>query len=224
MINHEWSWALTAVRLGLSLLLGGSIGIEREIHGRNAGLRTHMLVALGSALFTILSSVLPGLLGDPTRSDSTRIAAQVLTGVGFLGAGTIMQARRSVHGLTTAASIWLVAAIGMAAGGGFYRGAVLATGLGVGVLVLLWRMERTMLRRKGTRLTLLAEIMGETTSTWLEPVTRQLEVKPMSWRADARADRLRIKVAGRLTEKDQDLLLHAFEERGKVTSLRIERS
>jgi len=99
------------LRLVISLVLGGLIGMERETHGRPAGLRTHTLVCVGSTLFTICSYVIAGPHNDPGR-----VAAQIVTGVGFLGAGTIIHQGSVVRGLTTAASIWAVAAIGLAVG------------------------------------------------------------------------------------------------------------
>jgi putative Mg2+ transporter-C (MgtC) family protein len=120
-------------RLAAAGALTGAIGLERELRERAAGLRTHMLVGIGSALFTIVSaygwrefrfSAAEGVVFDPTR-----IAAQIVTGVGFLGAGAIIRQGLSVRGLTTAAGLWVVAAIGMAAGAGYYSAAVLATGI-----------------------------------------------------------------------------------------------
>jgi putative Mg2+ transporter-C (MgtC) family protein len=128
--------------LALAAVLGGLIGIERELREREAGLRTHLLVSLGSALFTIvgaygfhefLSSGAPVVRADPTR-----IAAQIVTGIGFLGAGAIIREGLAVRGLTTAATLWVVAAIGMAAGAGYYTAAVAATVLTV---VALWPLR-----------------------------------------------------------------------------------
>jgi putative Mg2+ transporter-C (MgtC) family protein len=111
------------LRLLGAALLGGAVGLEREIRDQPAGFRTHMLVALGSCLFTLISAYGFGAIfaADPqARSDPTRIAAQIVTGIGFLGAGAILRSGMSVRGLTTAASLWVVAAIGMSVGAGGY--------------------------------------------------------------------------------------------------------
>lgn len=127
-------------RLALAAGLGGAIGVERELRDRYAGLRTHLLVSLGSALFTLVSVYAwTGFkFGNGVTYDPTRIAAQVVTGIGFLGAGAIIRQGISVHGLTTAATLWMAAAIGMAAAAGYYSAAVLATALS---LVILWPLR-----------------------------------------------------------------------------------
>src|SRR6188508_2420524 len=112
------------VRLALAAVLGGAVGLEREYRQKPAGLRTNMLIALGSALFSILSIELGAGTGSPDR-----IAAQVVTGIGFLGAGAILRSGDHVHGLTTAATIWVNAAIGMAAGLGSYTVATVAAAI-----------------------------------------------------------------------------------------------
>jgi putative Mg2+ transporter-C (MgtC) family protein len=122
------------LRLALAGVLGGMIGLERELREREAGLRTHLLVAVGAALFTIVGAY--GFGG--TRTDPTRIAAQVVTGIGFLGAGAIIRQGFSIRGLTTAATLWVVAAVGLAAGAGYYSAAVISTGL---VLLALWPLR-----------------------------------------------------------------------------------
>lgn len=119
-------------------LLGGAVGLEREIHGHQAGMRTHMLVALGSAVFTVLS-----IYGFPTSlamgaTDPSRISAQIVTGIGFLGAGAILKDGANVRGLTTAASLWVVAAIGLAAGVGGY---FVATAGAAIAIIALWPMH-----------------------------------------------------------------------------------
>jgi putative Mg2+ transporter-C (MgtC) family protein len=132
-----------AMRLAAGLVLGAVIGFERELHHQPAGFRTHSLVALGAALFTIVSAY--AFVG-PTV-DPTRIAAQIVSGIGFIGAGTILQHRGSVRGLTTAASLWAVAAIGTAAGAGLLVMAVVGTALILVVLALLDRFEEFARRR-----------------------------------------------------------------------------
>lgn len=134
-------------RLALAAGLGALIGLEREWSQKAAGLRTNTLIAVGSALFTIMSVELsPGVPADPTR-----IASQIVTGVGFLGGGAILRTGGSVRGLTTAAIIWINAALGMAAGGGRYRVAILGTLTTLAVLHLLLPVERMMDRRHERR-------------------------------------------------------------------------
>ena len=125
------------LRLLLATVLAGLIGIEREVRDQPAGFRTHMLVSLGACLFTIVSAYAGEFLGDPSVSyDPTRIAAQIVTGIGFLGAGAIIRYGMSVRGLTTAASLWVVAAIGMAIGfGGYLVGTITAL---ISILALLF--------------------------------------------------------------------------------------
>ena len=129
------------VGIVLAVVLGAAIGLEREISGKAAGLRTNVLICLGAAVFTIISRHLAG------PDSATRIAAQVVTGVGFLGAGAIIQDRGGVHGLTTAATIWLVASIGMACGAGFYKLAAVTTAVGIAVLLGLVPLTKPFERR-----------------------------------------------------------------------------
>ena len=129
----ELSWAEILLRVSLAGALGAAIGLERELRDREAGLRTHLLVAVGSALFTLVSAY--GFRDfDYGRNtgftlDPTRISAQIVTGIGFLGAGAIIRQGISVRGLTTAATLWIVAAIGLASGAGYYSAAVITTGV-----------------------------------------------------------------------------------------------
>jgi len=139
-----------AGRMAIGLVLGAVIGFERELHRQPAGFRTHSLVAVGSALFTIISAY--GFAGPAV--DPTRIAAQIVSGIGFIGAGTILQHRGSVRGLTTAASLWSVAAIGMAAGAGMLFIATVGTLLILVVLSVLDRFEEFARRRMGIGLDL----------------------------------------------------------------------
>ncbi len=124
-------------RLLTAAVLGAAVGLERELKHRPAGLRTNIFICFGSALFTILSDRLAG----PDVADRTRIAAQIITGIGFIGAGTILHDKGSVSGLTSAATIFVVAGIGMAAGGGLYGTAIVATALVVVALITLGQVE-----------------------------------------------------------------------------------
>jgi putative Mg2+ transporter-C (MgtC) family protein len=128
-----------AVRLVLAAAFGAAIGFEREIHDHPAGMRTHLLVALGSALFTVVSIFgFVGAVQGQAAVDPSRVAAQIVTGIGFLGAGAIIKYGTSIRGLTTAASLWATAAIGMAVGTGAYVVAAIATGI---VLISLWPLN-----------------------------------------------------------------------------------
>lgn len=135
------------IRLILAFLLGGLIGFEREFHGRAAGLRTHILVCLGSTLIMLTSMHLFHLYRGIATVDPARIAAGVITGIGFLGAGTIIRFGASVRGLTTAASLWAVAGIGLAIGSGFYLGAYLTAAMVLFTLFFLTRLERALVKK-----------------------------------------------------------------------------
>jgi putative Mg2+ transporter-C (MgtC) family protein len=134
-----------ALKLVLAILCGGAIGFERELSRKAAGLRTNVLICMGSALFMIISRHIGG--GAP-YTDPARLVAQVVTGIGFLGAGVILQARGSITGLTTAATIFIVAAVGIAIGEGMFSPALLSTVLIISVLVVLRRVERFVIRRQ----------------------------------------------------------------------------
>lgn len=122
-------------------ILGGIIGVERDIHGRAAGLRTNLLVSLGAAVFVLISVKLPQSSAGTYQADPGRLAAQIITGIGFLGAGAIIKSGLTIRGLTTAASLWVTAAIGMCVGAGYYEIALLATFLALFSLVFLNRLE-----------------------------------------------------------------------------------
>jgi putative Mg2+ transporter-C (MgtC) family protein len=124
------------VRLVLAIVLGGLIGLEREVHGKAAGFRTHALVSVGSALIMIVSTDIYLAYRGVTEVDPGRIAAQVVSGIGFLGAGAIIRFPTGITGLTTAASLWVVAGIGLACGAGFLKLAIVTTVLVLVVLVV----------------------------------------------------------------------------------------
>ena len=130
-----------AIRLLLTLVLSGLVGLERQVHRRDAGLRTHILVALGSCLIMLTSLYVFDIYKDQVSLDPVRIAAGVVTGIGFLGAGTIIREPDGVRGLTTAASLWVVAGIGLAVGVGFNKIAIYTTVLVLIVLHFLRYLE-----------------------------------------------------------------------------------
>lgn len=157
------------LRLALAAVLGAVIGFEREWRDRTAGLRTHMLVCLGSAVFTIVSaygfsewySSVPSMERSTVVSDPTRIAAQIVTGIGFLGAGAIFRSDDGVRGLTTAASLWMMAAIGLACGAGYYELAVASTVLMLLILVALRQVSgRIKAMNRGERTPLEVVVSG----------------------------------------------------------------
>jgi putative Mg2+ transporter-C (MgtC) family protein len=144
-------WPDDIISITLAVVLGAGIGLERELSGKAAGLRTNLLICLGAAIFTIIS----GEWAKGAEDSLTRIAAQIVSGVGFLGAGAIIQDRGGVHGLTTAATIWLVASIGMACGARFYQLAIISTLIAIIVLLGLRKvtrnLESSMERRKQSK-------------------------------------------------------------------------
>ncbi|WP_426755004.1 MgtC/SapB family protein [Myxococcus sp. Y35] len=144
-----------ALRLALAALLGGVLGLEREVRGQAAGLRTHILVSLGSCCFTLASVFIEVALGpdtpEGTRGDISRIASQVVVGIGFLGAGVILRHNGRVKGLTTAANLWLTASVGLAAGLGFHFAALTTTAIALLCLAGLRPLERGITRYRKRR-------------------------------------------------------------------------
>jgi putative Mg2+ transporter-C (MgtC) family protein len=168
------------IPLGLAIVLGGAIGLERERRGRAAGLRTMIMVCLGSTLVMLVSERLgveyAGLAADrAARIDPTRIAAGIVTGIGFLGAGVVIKLEDMTRGVTTAATIWFVAALGIAIGDHHYTLAILATLLGVGVLTLLKAPERWV----GSHVYRLVKVTSKSAQTdrVLESVRTELEAQ-----------------------------------------------
>ncbi|HEV2733089.1 MAG TPA: MgtC/SapB family protein [Terriglobales bacterium] len=160
------------LRLTIAAILGGVIGLERQLKHKPAGLRTNIFICFGSALFTILSGQLAGSLGG----DHTRIAAQIIPGIGFIGAGSILHARGSTMGLTTAATVFVVASVGMAAGGGLYVTAVFATGVMLVALALLGQFEeRLSLRSMGYTF----EVTGKNTDAVLNELSKVLDAEEL---------------------------------------------
>lgn len=176
---------LAVLRLGLAMVLGGLIGWQRESAEKPAGFRTHILVCVGATLFTLISAI--GFFG--TGADPARVASNIVVGIGFLGAGTIFRTGGSVQGLTTAASLWTVAAIGTAVGVGYYTGATVATVIVVSVLTYFKMIEATIPRRGlGHLVLLMADRPGQLgrIGTALGAVGVNIENVEMSSRVDNR--------------------------------------
>ena len=201
----ELHWAEVLLRVVLAGVLGGAIGAEREIREREAGLRTHMLVAVGAALFTIVSAYAWADFSFSQRNgitfDPTRIAAQIVTGIGFLGAGAIIRQGLSVRGLTTAASLWVVAAIGMASGAGYYSAAAITT---IVVLISLWPLRivayRMFERIRPGELRLEVELKsGESPSVLLDALEAK-GVAVRSFELEEAGDRRRVVLDVRITD------------------------
>jgi putative Mg2+ transporter-C (MgtC) family protein len=200
-------WDGSLLRLAVAALLGGAIGLERELDEKAAGLRTHMLVSAGSALFTIVSAygfhdfLAHG--GNEVRLDPSRIAAQIVTGIGFLGAGVIFRQGFTVRGLTTAASLWIVAAVGMAAGAGFWQGAVIATGVALVSLRPLEMAKEKLLPQRGpNRLTIELED-GASSGAVLDAVERHGDL--LALRRDGRRIEAEVRI-------DDDQRARALDE------------
>jgi putative Mg2+ transporter-C (MgtC) family protein len=162
----------TLARLLLATLLGGVIGLERQLRHKPAGLRTNMFICFGAAMFTVLSKQLAG-----AESDSARIAAQIIPGIGFIGAGSILHAKASVTGLTTAATIFVVASVGMAAGGGVYLTAIFATFIILIALELLGRMEAAYSLKSFVTT---YEVTGRNVDAMLQEVNRLLDSEQLT--------------------------------------------
>jgi putative Mg2+ transporter-C (MgtC) family protein len=197
-------WAELLGRVALAAALGGLLGLERELREREAGLRTHLLVSVGSALFTIVSAygfhefLASG--SSVVRADPSRIAAQIVTGIGFLGAGAIIRQGLSVRGLTTAATLWVVAAIGMASGAGYYSAAVITTAVAIFALwplrIVAFRLVRRYRGETGLLLVQLAS--GQSPSGVIDEVERvgaKIETIEISQEADRRTVELTLEFA-----------------------------
>ncbi|GAF84882.1 unnamed protein product, partial [marine sediment metagenome] len=160
------------IRLLVSLVIGLVIGLEREIQHKAAGLRTSVLICIGATIFTIASLMFHG---EGIMADPSRIAAQIVTGIGFLGAGTIIQTRASVHGLTTAATIWLMASLGLAVGLGAF---VLAIGGGLLALIVLHPLQAVEKVLKGKKSTFNYSVTLTECGPALEKIMQALQSSP----------------------------------------------
>jgi putative Mg2+ transporter-C (MgtC) family protein len=210
--------ATSMVRLVLAAILGGLIGLERELKHQPAGLRTNMFICFGAALFTILSD----LLAVEHLGDHTRISAQIIPGIGFIGAGSILHMRGLTTGLTTAATLFVVASVGMATGGGLYLTAVFATGVVLVALFVLGHLEQTF----NLKILLTSyEVTGKTVEEITQEINRILErehrmMQNVESGSTGQHVRLQFDVSG-CNREQKELLreLKASAVLGSVTSL-----
>lgn len=206
------------IRVLLTMVLSGLIGAEREAHERPAGLRTHVLVGVGACLFMLLSLAMTELGGDPGR-----IAAQVVTGIGFIGAGTIWMRGDVIRGLTTAASIWATAAIGMLVGAGWYSLAIIAAIVVFAALTFMRQLERILVQKfAGQNIVVQCELPPSPETLWrflsalsdLKARLLQVENLP-SGDTDFQKVRLTLNLVGRITNEQ---LIQALIRAGAVSA------
>lgn len=211
-------------RLLLSLVLGAAVGIERELSGKPAGLRTNVLICVGATLFTELSLVvgrefaMHGLI----RADPGRVAAQVVSGIGFIGAGTILVSRGNVLGLTTAATLWVVAAIGMAVGFRVYVIAVGGTVLVVLTLVALGYFETRVIRERTEHTLRVSLAAPDADPGGVEGVLDELDFSVSRLGHRHEEDRTTFRYVIRGTREATERLLRRLSERSDVRGARIE--
>jgi putative Mg2+ transporter-C (MgtC) family protein len=209
------------VGLLLATVLGGAIGLEREASGKPAGLRTNILICVGAALITELSILFAQIDGG---ADPARVTAQIVTGIGFLGAGSIIQSRGNVHGLTTAATIWVVAAIGIAVGSGAYVEAIGTTALVLLVLIPLGKLEYALEHRRRSRTVRLVVDGGSKTvdelRTIMEGAGLLARVTSVSREADSTTLEVFVTVEG--PEAAFDAVRSTLIDMDRVKGLRIE--
>jgi putative Mg2+ transporter-C (MgtC) family protein len=212
MLSHNEMF----LRLSVAALLGAAIGVERDLHRRPAGIRTSAFVCMGSALFTILSFELAKMFGD---TSATRIASNLVQGIGFLGAGAILREAGGLVGLTTAATIFVEAAIGMAVGGGLY--AVGAYGTGVvlfGLICLGWVAQRTNLKARsmGFRVT---GSHAENIATEVQRLLVELKVKPQQFRISMVGVTSVVEFQAEVSHRQQEQIMDRLNRVGVVTEV-----
>ena len=136
------------LRLLVAMVLGGTLGLERELAGKKAGMRTYALISVGSALFVVISALVTEKFVGISNFDPLRVASQIIVGIGFVGGGLIIFVENKVQGLTTAAGLWVAAGVGMASGFGLYVVAVTASAIALFIFIVLWFVDRKFLGKK----------------------------------------------------------------------------
>ncbi|HEX7181595.1 MAG TPA: MgtC/SapB family protein [Thermoanaerobaculia bacterium] len=205
-----------AIKIGLSALLAGAVGAEREWTGKWAGLRTHMLIAVGSTFLTHVSIIVGPLFAEGSNAwDPGRIAAQIVSGIGFIGAGTIIQSRGAVHGLTTAAGLWVASALGIAVGIGLYGQATLVT---VALLVILIALRPVERRLRGETRTLLLQLTEKQKLSQLLEVFEREKIRLEDLSVSESEDGPSALVRFRGSQEDAERLLRRAREADLVVS------
>jgi putative Mg2+ transporter-C (MgtC) family protein len=212
------------VRLLLASLLGGVIGLEREIHGRPAGFRTHLLVSLGSCLFVVTSIEFYREFGNFTGVgmvgvDPGRIAAQVVTGIGFLGAGAIIREKASVRGLTTAACLWVASAIGLACGIGLFTIASAVTVIALLSLLLLKKVENWLSRDIYVTIKIWADYR-DGLNNHIEKLLEQSQLHPLRVRFEKSFEGNELFMEYDVKSSSRDITLHLIDTLGSVAGVK----
>jgi putative Mg2+ transporter-C (MgtC) family protein len=204
------------LRLTLAAVFGALIGIERDLHRRPAGIRTSLFVCLATALFTILSGEIAQRFGD---TGTTRIASNIVQGIGFLGAGAILREAGGVVGLTTAATIFAEAAIGMAAGGGLYSVAAYATGLVLfGLIVIGWCAERLNLKRR-VMVFRVTTTQAESVATEVQRLMAELKIAMQHLRVSMLGEKSVVEFEVDVSHKQQESILTQLNRPGIMTEV-----
>lgn len=204
------------VRVTVAAVLGAIIGVERELRRRPAGIRTSLAVCLGSALFTVLSNELAHRFGD---TGGTRIASNLVQGIGFLGAGAILREGGSLVGLTTAATIFVEAAIGMACGGGLYAVAGYSTGMVLfGLVVLGWVEQRANLKRRSV-LFRITTSQAESVATEVQQLTAKLKVPMRHFRVSMMGGNSIVEFDADVSHRQQEQIVGQLNRAGVITEV-----
>jgi putative Mg2+ transporter-C (MgtC) family protein len=206
----------TVVRLIVAAVLGAIIGLERELRHKPAGLRTNMFICFGAAMFTVMSDQLAGGFGG----DHTRVTAQIIPGIGFIGAGSILHSRGSVTGLTSAATLFVAAGVGMAAGGGLYITAIFATGVILASLAVMGRLERRF-SLKSMRFSF--EVTGKSTETILNELSDIMDKDELAMEdvnAVSANGSARVAFSVKCVQREQEALLAQLHKSAVFTTVK----
>ncbi len=203
-------------RLTLAAVLGAAIGIERDLRKRPAGVRTSLFVSLGAALFTLLSGEIARRLGD---TGSTRIASNIVQGIGFLGAGAIMRESGSIIGMTTAATIWVEAAIGMSAGAGLYAVAEFTTGLVLFTLVILGWCERSFGLRTRVMSFRITTNQSEGLAGEVQRLLVELRINPQHFRVSMAGGLSVVEFEADVSNRNQENIFKRLHREGLISEI-----